>query len=44
LELDPYGLRLLDTITNEVTYQITCRIPRVYTRNGEMIGVKNYLT
>ena len=36
--------KLLDTITHEVTCQITRRVPRVYTRNGKMIAVKNYLT
>jgi alanine racemase len=35
---------LLDTITHEVTCQITRRVPRVYTRNGEPVTVKNYLT
>lgn len=35
---------LLNTITHEVTCQITRRIPRVYTRNGEPVTVKNYLT
>ena len=35
--------RLLDTITHEVTCQITRRVPRVYTRNGEIVAVKNYL-
>lgn len=36
--------KLLDTITHEVTCQITRRVPRVYTRNGQMVAVKNYLT
>jgi alanine racemase len=36
--------KLLDTITHEVTCQITRRVPRVYTRNGKKIAVKNYLT
>ena len=35
---------LLDTITHEVTCQITRRVPRVYTRNGKPVAVKNYLT
>jgi len=35
--------RLMDTITHEVTCQITRRVPRVYTRNGEIVAVKNYL-
>ncbi len=35
--------RLMDTITHEVTCQITRRVPRVYTRNGEVVAVKNYL-
>lgn len=35
--------RLLDTITHEVTCQITRRVPKVYTRNGEIVTVKNYL-
>ncbi len=34
---------LMDTITHEVTCQITRRVPRVYTRNGEIVAVKNYL-
>lgn len=34
---------LLDTITHEVTCQITRRIPRVYMRNGKVVAVKNYL-
>ena len=35
---------LLDTITHEVTCQITRRVPRIYTRNGEPVTIKNYLT
>ncbi len=35
--------RLLDTITHEVTCQITRRVPRVYTRNGKVVAIKNYL-
>ena len=35
--------RLMDTITHEVTCQITRRVPRVYTRKGEIVAVKNYL-
>ena len=35
--------KLLDTITHEVTCQITRRVPRVYTRNSEIVAVKNYL-
>jgi alanine racemase len=35
---------LLDTITHEVTCQITRRVSRVYTKEGEPIIVKNYLT
>jgi alanine racemase len=32
-----------DTITHEVTCQITRRVPRIYTRNGKLVSVKNYL-
>ncbi|TRO54686.1 alanine racemase [Candidatus Bathyarchaeota archaeon] len=35
---------MLGTITHEVTCQITRRVPRVYTRGGEPVAVKNYLT
>ena len=35
---------MLGTITHEVTCQITRRVPRVYTRGGEPVTVKNYLT
>jgi alanine racemase len=35
---------LLGTITHEVTCQITRRVPRVYTKGGQPIAVKNYLT
>lgn len=35
--------KLMDTITHEVTCQITRRVPRVYTRNEEIVAVKNYL-
>jgi len=35
--------KLMGTITHEVTCQITRRVPRVYTRNGEIVAVKNYL-
>ena len=35
--------RLMDTITHEVTCQISRRVPRVYTRKGEIVAVKNYL-
>ncbi len=35
---------LMGTITHEVTCQITRRVPRVYTRNGEPVEIKNYLT
>jgi alanine racemase len=35
---------MLGSITHEVTCQITRRVPRVYTRDGEPVGVKNYLS
>lgn len=35
--------KLMGTITHEVTCQITRRVPRGYTRNGEIVAVKNYL-
>ena len=35
---------LMGTITHEVTCQITRRVPRVYTSNGALVEVKNYLT
>ncbi|TRO51955.1 alanine racemase [Candidatus Bathyarchaeota archaeon] len=35
---------MLGTITHEVTCQITRRVPRVYTRGGEPVAAKNYLT
>ena len=35
---------MLGSITHEVTCQITRRIPRVYTKNGEPVTVKDYLT
>ena len=35
--------RLMDTIAHEMTCQVTRSIPRVYTRNVEMVAVKNYL-
>jgi alanine racemase len=35
--------KLMGTITHEVTCQITRRVPRVYTRNGKIVAVKNYL-
>lgn len=34
---------LLDTITHEVTCQLTRRVPRVYIKGGKPIKVKNYL-
>lgn len=34
---------LLDSITHEVTCQITRRVPRVYTKGGEPVSVQNYL-
>ncbi|MBD3171189.1 alanine racemase [Candidatus Bathyarchaeota archaeon] len=34
---------LLDTITHEVTCQLTRRVPRVYIKDGKPIKVKNYL-
>ena len=33
---------MLDSITHEVTCQITKRVPRVYTKSGEPVAVKNY--
>ncbi|TRO51182.1 alanine racemase [Candidatus Bathyarchaeota archaeon] len=33
---------ILGTITHEMTCQITRRVPRVYTRSGEPVAVKNY--
>ena len=35
--------KLMNTITHEVTCQITRRVPRVYTRNSEIVAIKNYL-
>ena len=35
---------LLNTITHEVTCQLTKRVPRVYTRRGEPVEAWNYLT
>jgi len=35
---------MLDSITHEVTCQITRRVPRVYTRGGESVAVKDYLS
>jgi alanine racemase len=35
--------KLMGTITHEVTCQISRRVPRIYTRNGEIVAVKNYL-
>jgi alanine racemase len=35
--------KMMDTVTAEVTCQITRRVPRIYTRNGKLIAVKNYL-
>ena len=35
---------MLGSITHEVTCQITRRVPRVYTRSGEPITVKDYLS
>ena len=36
--------KLLGTITNDVICMPSRRIPRVYTRNGEIVAVKNYLS
>jgi len=35
---------MLGSITHEVTCQITRRVPRVYTRSGEPVTVKDYLS
>lgn len=34
---------LINTITHEVTCQVTRRVPRVYIKDEEMVSVKNYL-
>lgn len=35
---------MLDTITHEVTCQVSRRIPRVYVKEGKVISIKDYLS